>query len=579
MKTKSIKTSLLKVAFCGLAGLAATASAFELEFDDPNWSGFIDTTVTASVAMSTKSAPVWARTPSGRGNIFSDAGEIYSAPVSFITDLGIRRGNWGLFTRFGYAYDFELMDGANKCTNCGGDPLNDRTPGGALNGIPDGARNEYNAFTLYDLFIYGDLELSGHLASLRIGKQVVNWGESSIMGGGISTVINPEDLVKRTTPGTEVKETLLPQEMVYFNFGLSEYTSIEAYYVWNWRRSQFIPVGTFFSPFDFLGQGFNPDLSVPGVEKRGSDKPKRGGQWGLAMHHVFEGMNDMDLGVYWVRSHAQQPYLQANYDPSGPAVIPGLFTSYHEVFSEDQDTYAISLAGEVGNTGMQFQTEVNMRENFWDTRECQNNFGLSGILGAIGAAPFPVDWTPNYPDTGGIPGCENEAHNVYTWLGSLLLSGGGGLFGADSHSYLLDWQLQWTDGQSGGDLTDKESFSISNGGTGPIAHGSEATDGVDQLDRLVTDFAWGYVALVSFTYNDVFANINVTPRLVWIHNVEGYESFNNGALVENQRTVSASVTFDYQNNMSLQLGAAWWPGKEGTWSDRDNVSATFKYSF
>ncbi|HCO59630.1 MAG TPA: hypothetical protein DIT58_05500, partial [Porticoccaceae bacterium] len=51
--------------------------------------------------------------------------------------------------------------------------------------------------------------------SLRVGKQVVNWGESNIMGGGLSTVINPSDLAKTTTPGTEVKERLLPQEMVY----------------------------------------------------------------------------------------------------------------------------------------------------------------------------------------------------------------------------------------------------------------------------------------------------------------------------------------------------------------------------
>lgn len=576
MKTKSGKTRLLKVAFCGLAGLAASASAFELQFDDPNWTGFIDTTVTASAAMATKSAPLHARTPSGRNNVFSEAGDVYSAPLSFITDLGIRRGDWGLFTRFGYSYDFAVMDNANKCTNCGGDFVNNRTPDGSLNGIPDGARNEYNVFTLYDLFIYGDLELSGHLASLRIGKQVVNWGESSIMGGGISSVINPSDLVKLTTPGTEIKETLLPQEMVYFNYGISEFTSVEAYYVWNWRRSEFIPVGTFFSPFDFLGQGFNPDLSVPGVEKRGTDKASRGGQWGLAMHHVFSSLNDVDMGVYWARSHAQQPYLQANFDPSGPAVIPGLFTSYHEVFAEDQDTYAISFAGEVGSTGVQFQTEVNMRENFWDTRECENFFGLAGILGAIGAAPFPTSWTPNYPDTGGVPGCENENNDVYTWLGSLLFSGGSGLFGADSYTYLFDWQLQWVEDQDRGDLTDKVSIS---GPTSPIAHGAERSPGVDQLDRLVTDFSWGYTALVSFTYNDLFANINVTPRLVWVHNVEGYEPFNTGALIENQRTVNASVTFDYLNNMSLQLAATWWPGKEGTWSDRDNVSATFKYNF
>ncbi len=580
MKINSLKRRFLKSALYSLAFVSGGASAFQLEFEDPTVSGFIDSTVTASVAMTTKGAPSQARTPSGRANIFEDAGEVYSAPLSIITDLGLRKGDWGVFTRFGYLYDFEVMDGSNKCTNCGGSPALNRTPGGALNGIPEGARNEYNAFTLYDLFIYGDLELAGHLTSLRVGKQVVNWGESNIMGGGLSTVINPSDLVKLTTPGTEIKETLLPQEMVYVNYGLSDNTSLEAYYVWNWRRSEFVPVGSFFSPFDFLGQGFNPDLNVPGIEKRGTDKAKRGGQWGVALHHVLSDFNDMDLGVYWVRSHAQQPYLQANFDPAGPAVIPGLFTSYHEVFAEDQDTYAISLSGELGQTGISFQTEVSMRDDFWDTRECQNFFGLAGILGAIRAAPFPTSWTPAYPGTGGVPGCDNEANDVYTWLGNLTLTGAGH-FGSDSHAYLFDWQAQWVDGQSRGDLTDKVSVNgfNSSGIYSSFAHGGERSPGVDQLDRLVTDFSWGYALVASYTYNNLFWDLNVKPTFVFIHNVEGYEPFNTGALVENQRTARASLTFDYQGELSLELAATWWPGKEGTWSDRDNVSAILKYSF
>ena len=573
MNTKSIPIGWLKLVILVASTAAVSVNAFEIKFDNPNLSGFVDTTVTASVAITTTNGIQRFSPASGRLNVFENAGEVYSAPLSFITDAGIRWGNWGVFTRFGYLYDFEIMDGSNKCTNCGGNPLLDRTPAGALDGIPEGARNEYNAFTLYDLFIYGDLYIADYMASLRIGKQVVNWGESNIMGGGISSAINPEDLAKRTTPGTEVKERLLPQEMVYFNLGLTDNTSLEAYYIWNWRRTQFVPVGTYFSPFDFLGQGFNPDLSVPGVEKRGSDKPDRGGQWGVAIHHIFESLNDMDLGLYWVRSHASNPYLQANFDPAGPGVIPGLFTTYHEVFSEDQDTYAISLSGEVFQTGVSFQTELNLREDFWDTRECQNFFGLAGILGAIGAAPFPVAWTPGYPETGGVPGCENENNDVYTWLGSLTMSGAGH-FGADSHAYVFDWQMQWVDGQDRGDLTDKTPANDANS-----ARLGLNAPGLDQLDRFVTDFSWGYTIVAAYTYNDVFLNVNVKPTFVWVHNVEGYQPFNSGALFENQRTVNVGVTFEYQNNMSLNIAHTWWPGREGTWSDRDNVAATFKYSF
>jgi len=568
MKTKPITKGWWTLVVFVASLSALNASAIELQFDNPELSGFVDTTISASVALTTTNGIERFSPASGRLNVFQDAGEIYSAPLSFITDAGVRWGDWGVFTRFGYLYDFEIMDGSNKCTNCSG-----RTPGSFLDGIPEGSRNEYNAFTLYDLFVYGDLDLGGHLTSVRVGKQVVNWGESNIMGGGISSAINPEDLGKRTTPGTEVKERLLPQEMVYFNFGLSEYTSLEAYYIWNWRRTEFVPVGTYFSPFDFLGPGFNPDLQVPGVEERDADKPKRGGQWGVAVHHIFPSLNDMDLGLYWVRSHASNPYLQANFDPAGPGVIPGLFTTYHEVFSEDQDTYAISLSGEVFETGIAFQTEVNFREDFWDTRECMNFFGLAGILGAIGAAPFPTSWTPVYPDTGGVPGCENEDNDIYTWLGSLLMSGAGH-FGSDSHAYIFDWQMQWVDGQSHGDLTDRTPALASD-----AARLGLKTPGVDQLDRLVTDFSWGYTFVAAYTYNDVFWDINVKPTFVWVHHVEGYQPFNSGALVENQRTVSVGVTFEYQNNMSLDVAHVWWPGREGTWSDRDNVSVTFKYSF
>ena len=589
-KITSLKAWLAKPAktfsFVGAAGAAgviaiaalsaAPANAFQFDLDvGDNVKGFVDTTVAAGVAVSTKSAAPHRAASSGRSNIWNHGGDIYSAPLSFITDAGLSMDNsWGdsgVFTRFGYLYDFAMRDGANKCTNCF-DGGNGGT--GTLDGVSSGARSEYAKFTLYDLFVYTNFTIAGHSTALRVGKQVVNWGESSIMSGGITQMINPTDVGKSTIPGTDIKERLLPQEMVYTNFEVTPNTSLEAYYVWNHRRSEFIPVGAFFSPFDNIGQGYNPPIiAAAGTTSTGTDKASRTGQWGMALHHIIEPLNYADLGFYYVRSHAFLPNLQANWDDRQTSPIPGFpGTSYHSVYPEDQDTYAISLNGELGDTGVSFQTEVNLKTDFFDSRECQNMHGLAGILGALGAAPFPTSWTPQYKETGGVPGCDVEANDVYTWIGDLTYSVGGGPFGADKQSYVFNWNMEWVSGQSRGDITDK----ITVGG---VAKGLERSPGVDQLDRLVTDYSWGYVMVAAYEYNNLFWNINVKPSFVWIHNVEGYQAFSAGALVENQRTVRAGVTFDYQSRMSLELAATHWPGQNGTWTDADNVSATFKYSF
>jgi len=586
-KTTSVKAWLAKPAnvfsFAGTAAVglvtiaalsSAPANAIQFDMDVNNVKGFVDTTVTASMAVSTKTASPRRGSSSGRSNVFNHGGDIYSAPLSFITDAGLTMKNsWGdsgIFTRFGYLYDFVARDGANKCTNCfdGGNG-----GAGTLDGIPNGARTEYNKFTLYDLFVYTNFQIAGHYTSLRVGKQVINWGESSIMGGGITQMINPQDINKQTIPGSDIKERLLPQEMVYTNFEITPNTSLEAYYVWNHRRSEFIPVGSFWSPFDLIGQGYNPDITGVGTISTGTDKASRSGQWGMALHHIIEGLNYADLGFYYVRSHAFLPTLQANWDPRQTSPVPGFpGTSYHSVYTDDQDTYAISLNGEVGDTGVSFQTEANLKTDFYDSRECQNLFGLGGILGALGAAPFPASYTPNYPHVGGVPGCENQAHDIYTWIGDFTYSIGGGPFGADKQSYVFNWNMEWVDGADRGDPTDK----ITVGG---VPKGLERSPSVDQLDRLVTDYSWGYVMVAAFEYNNLFWNLNVKPSFVWVHNVEGYQAFNAGALTENQRTVRAGVTFDYQSKMSLEFAATHWPGKDGTWSDADNVSATFKYSF
>lgn len=521
----------------------AQVQAFQLTFDDPTLTGFVDTTVSASTAMRTESADKKGGTSMSSGNqtVFPDAGDIYSSPLSALTDIGFTKNNYSFFTRLSYIYDYTILN--QDCSNCERPTPAPSVAGLASgvdlpNGISDQAQTTAgNKFRVLDLYVLGSWDISNHPLNVKVGKQVVNWGESDIIAGGISQMQNPVDLAKTTTPGTEVRETLMPQEMVYGAFSVSENVSLEAYYVWNWRKSVFIPVGTFFSPTDLFGDGYNPDL-IPGVAFAGSDKQPDGGQWGVALHNIIESWHGADLGIYWVRSHAFAPYI--NYDPTSMAGPKG---GYKWVYAQDQDTFAISLNGIVPGTDLAFQTELNYRPNFYDTRQCQNFFGLAG---------------------GPIPGCDIENSDVFTYLGALTYATGTTLLDADNLSLVFNINAEWVGDLNKGDPTD------------PVR---PSFRGVSAMDAPVTDFSWGYVAVAQLDYNNVFANINISPSVVFVHNVEGYAPGASGAFVENQRVLRAGVTFKYLSRTSLEFAYSHWLGTAGSSEDRDNVSAVLKYSF
>jgi hypothetical protein len=561
-----------------LALVAAPASALRLEFSDPEIDAYLDSTVSVSTAMRTQSAKHPTFLASGNWNIFNDAGDIYSTPLTYLGEFGMSKGDYGFFTRFKYLYDYTLN--SKDCDNCFG-----RTPAGTLDGVPDGAQDAANKFTLLDAFVFGNWTVADRALSARVGKQVISWGESNIMGGGIAAAQSPEDVNGRVTPGAELKERLLPQELIWASYDLTDTWNVEGYYVWNWRPSIFISPGTLFSPFDFLGPGFNPDLSVPGNEYRGHDYADRGGQWGLATRFVLEDWNSAELGFYWVRSHSFIPYLLTNIDPTSPVpsplpALPNL--SYQSVYAEDQDTYAISLGGELGKTGLSFGTELNLRENFVDTRQCMNLFGLG--VAALGNPAF----TPL------VPGCDIGASNTWMWLGNIVSATGGGPFGADRQVYVFDVALSWIEDLDHGDPTDRRNVAPLSAAAAAAADPARAGNtsaqagtlvdpgrfkGVDALDRPITPFAWGYTAVASYEYNNLFWNLNVKPRFVFAHGVEGYTPFTSGALVENQRTAVVGVTFEYLSSTSLDIAHTWWLGTAGVWDDRDNIAITFKYSF
>ena len=174
------------------AVLLASTQAQAFRFEAGEWEGYFDTVFSASAAMRVENnAHFGTADATGNSNLFRDAGDVYSTPVSLLTDFGMSKDGFGFLTRFSYTYDYTIMN--KDCSNCSrpnvwpyvaggnGSPdssvfhgaLDGSPPPELVDGIDDEAQNlAGNKFTLYDAFVYGSWDLFGcHPMNVRVGKQ------------------------------------------------------------------------------------------------------------------------------------------------------------------------------------------------------------------------------------------------------------------------------------------------------------------------------------------------------------------------------------------------------------------------
>ncbi|AQV94863.1 DUF1302 domain-containing protein [Cupriavidus necator] len=110
---------------------------------------------------------------------------------------------------------------------------------------------------ILDLWGEKDFTIADRNAHVRVGNQVINWGESMFAMGGINAT-NSLDIQKLLIPGTQLKQAVLPAPMVSFASELSHGFSTEAYYQFIWNGNRYPPVGTFWSVTNILGRGAGP---------------------------------------------------------------------------------------------------------------------------------------------------------------------------------------------------------------------------------------------------------------------------------------------------------------------------------
>jgi len=179
---------------------------------------------------------------------------------------------------------------------------------------------------LLDNYITGKFDFNSMPVTVRLGRQVISWGESTFIPNGIN-VINPIDVARLRTPGSELREALLPVYAWDTSVALTDKLSLEAVWLLEFRRTDIDPDGTYFSTNDFAGRGGSKvmlgfgalsDQQTLGAITRASDRTgDKYGQWGLAMHYLAPSLNHTEFGFYYLKYSSRLPVISA-YTPTGP---------------------------------------------------------------------------------------------------------------------------------------------------------------------------------------------------------------------------------------------------------------------
>lgn len=225
-------------------------------------------------------------------------------------DLELKFGDYGALVRGYWFHDLKADDTLRT-------PLSDQ----AKDRVVSGAE-------LLDIYARAKFTVAGDMPfELRIGRQVLSLGESTFIPNGIN-VVNSADLSKLRVPGSELKEALLPVNMVKASLGLTPNITIEPFWLLEFRRNELEPAGTYFSTNDFatrggstvwLGFGSVADLgsTIGGISREKDRDAGNFNQYGVASRLLAPGLNNTEFGLYYARYNSRSPVISAR-TPTGP---------------------------------------------------------------------------------------------------------------------------------------------------------------------------------------------------------------------------------------------------------------------
>ncbi|TVK96381.1 hypothetical protein AYI83_14860 [Shewanella algae] len=612
-------------------------------FDWSGYSAFTDTKYTA--------AEIWAQPGSyssnnDLSNLLYSKGDTTSEIFKGLHELSLKYENFGIFARGMYFYDRKLNDRIYD--------FNDPLTGNRYDPCADKRAEEVQCkdIRLLDAFVYANFDFNdgANPLTIRVGNQVVSWGESTLISHGIA-VINPVDLNILNAPGAELKEAFRPQGMVWASFGVTENLSLEAFYQYDWEPIWVPTPGSIFGTNDFVGYGgynqnaqlgfnANPDINLDFLTQEynrlsnmiasgqnipteqlvqmalayptkvtlveDEAAPSDSGQYGIKLGYYAPELGETEFGLYYMNYHSRRPLISGTTaDFSTGALLSDMavlgqnagninrevllsldsFSKAQVVYPEDIKLYGFSFNTLIGDTSV--AGEIAHRQDeplqiddvellFAAMPQQLANAGLRPDLDGLSQyTSYVKDVGPGEYAEGYIRLDTTQAQMTFTHLF-------GPTLGTDNLTMLAEVGGVWIH-----DMPSFDELRLNGPGTGrsggnPDMPGIiEALHNGPETNPFPTDFAWGYRIVAKADFNNVFSGINMSPRVIFSHDVEGITPDPMFLFTEGRKSVALGLSFDYQSRWGADLSYNSFFGGVGTtnaMADRDYVSFNVKFS-
>jgi hypothetical protein len=476
------------------------------------------------------------------------------------------------------------------------------------------------------------------IGEIRVGRQVLNWGESTFIQGGIS-VINSLDVSALRVPGAELREAFRPQGMVYASLDLSQNFSIEGFYQYEWEEIVIDPPGTYFSTNDFVGPGgetvflgwgdapdtgesppfVQPPLDHPflGIPRADTVEPEDGGQYGVAFRLFVPSWGGTEFGFYYINYHSRLPTINgisgteegwaeaqargaaaalmmyyilgvppgvspeadaaaaAAADATGRAVF-GNTANWFTAYPEDIKLYGLSWNAQLGTSGIAFQGEVSYRQD--NPLQADDVELLFAALSPISASLGMFGQFGPYDFSDEIEGSRRLDTSQLQFTLTKIFSR---FLGADQGVILGEFGFHKVF-----DMPTKDELRFEGPGTYVsgneiLAPGAHAGKPPEAPEHFADDFSWGYRLVSRLTYNNAIGAWSLSPRISWQHDVDGVTPGPGGSFIAGRTALSVGLQASYQNAWQIDLSYTMYDGADryNLINDRDFIGGFIKFSF
>ena len=601
MKFDKLMRPILPSLLAATAAAALPLTAYGFSFGDPDGvHGSFDTTVSygaiwraegrdATLVQVKNGGTGYSTSINGDdGNLNYDKDKIVSSALKVNHDLDISYSNLGFFGRAFYFYDFENSD-----HRTGPAPVVNGVTGTGYTYGPLAEKRIGRDAQILDAYIRGNFKIFGDRSTqLRLGNQVVSWGESTYIQNSINA-INPIDLARLRTPGSELKEALLPTPMVWAAQELSANVRAEAFSILNFNKVRLDPRGSFFSTNDIISDDgaklyitsgtTGVDQHFPGLGKIWLDRtPDRSakdhGEFGAALRILTPDWNNTEFGLYYMNVHSRTPIISFTRGGMNIFASTAGAATYFVEYPED-----IHLSGFSFNTKGPWGTALQGEYSYRSNQPMQ--LAVTGALvpAAIGLANSV---TGNSAAAAAVPvGTEISGYRRVK-MHQVQVSATESLpptLGADQ--MVVVGEVGYTRLGLPSDL-----YFNGYGETTPTGTYGAPTAPIGAGLGFATTSSWGYVLAASAEYNNAIGAIRLSPRASLSHGVHGVSpTFNQGV-----KSFSLGVTATLKEQWKADLSyTSFFGGRSfannpigiptvtntNPMKDRDFYAASVSYSF